>query len=104
MKRLCLVVAVLWLMVLSPAVAVEPDEFLSDAALEARARALSKELRCMVCQNQSIDDSDAGKAHAGGSGAAIGDFAPGRAMRRRRLKSKQLRFNNFLKLSDLTKL
>src|SRR6516165_8578947 len=59
MKRLCLVVAVLWLMVLSPAVAVEPDEFLSDAALEARARALSKELRCMVCQNQSIDDSDA---------------------------------------------
>jgi len=59
MKRLCLVVAVLWLMVLSPAVAIGPDEFLSDAALEARARALSKELRCMVCQNQSIDDSDA---------------------------------------------
>jgi cytochrome c-type biogenesis protein CcmH len=59
MKRLCLVVAVLSLVVLSPAVAVGPDEFLSDAALEARARALSKELRCMVCQNQSIDDSDA---------------------------------------------
>ena len=39
--------------------AVQPDEILSDAALEARARALSKELRCMVCQNQSIDDSDA---------------------------------------------
>ena len=39
--------------------AVEPDEILADPALEARARALSKELRCMVCQNQSIDDSDA---------------------------------------------
>jgi cytochrome c-type biogenesis protein CcmH len=39
--------------------AVQPDEILADPALEARARALSKELRCMVCQNQSIDDSDA---------------------------------------------
>jgi cytochrome c-type biogenesis protein CcmH len=39
--------------------AVQPDEILSDPALEARARALSRELRCMVCQNQSIDDSDA---------------------------------------------
>src|SRR5499425_1408697 len=39
--------------------AVQPDEILGDATLEARARALSKELRCMVCQNQSIDDSDA---------------------------------------------
>jgi cytochrome c-type biogenesis protein CcmH len=43
----------------SAAWAVQPDEVLSDATLEARARALSKELRCMVCQNQSIDDSDA---------------------------------------------
>src|SRR5436305_1012114 len=42
-----------------PASAVQPDEVLPDATLEARARALSKELRCMVCQNQSIDDSDA---------------------------------------------
>jgi|SRR3954447_5898490 cytochrome c-type biogenesis protein CcmH len=42
-----------------PAWAVQPDEVLPDATLEARARALSKELRCMVCQNQSIDDSDA---------------------------------------------
>src|SRR5436305_11815885 len=42
-----------------PAWAVQPDEVLSDTTLEARARALSKELRCMVCQNQSIDDSDA---------------------------------------------
>ena len=44
---------------LQPALAVEPDEVLKDPALEARARALSKQLRCLVCQNQSIDDSDA---------------------------------------------
>jgi cytochrome c-type biogenesis protein CcmH len=43
----------------APAFAVQPDEILSDPALEQRARALSAELRCMVCQNQSIDDSDA---------------------------------------------
>ena len=42
-----------------PALAVQPDEVLKDPALEARARALSRDLRCMVCQNQSIDDSDA---------------------------------------------
>jgi cytochrome c-type biogenesis protein CcmH len=41
------------------AAAVQPDEILKDPALEARARALSAELRCLVCQNQSIDDSDA---------------------------------------------
>jgi len=41
------------------AFAVNPDEILSDPALEQRARALSAELRCMVCQNQSIDDSNA---------------------------------------------
>jgi len=41
------------------AMAVQPDEILKDQALESRARALSRELRCMVCQNQSIDDSDA---------------------------------------------
>jgi cytochrome c-type biogenesis protein CcmH len=39
--------------------AVQPDEIMSDPAKEARARELSRELRCMVCQNQSIDDSDA---------------------------------------------
>ncbi len=39
--------------------AVDPDEVLKDAALEARARTLSAGLRCVVCQNQSIDDSDA---------------------------------------------
>ena len=43
----------------STAQAVQPDEILSDSTLEARARMLSRELRCMVCQNQSIDDSDA---------------------------------------------
>jgi cytochrome c-type biogenesis protein CcmH len=59
MRWLCLIVAVLTVAALPPALAVEPDEILSDAALEARARSLSKELRCMVCQNQSIDDSDA---------------------------------------------
>jgi cytochrome c-type biogenesis protein CcmH len=41
------------------AFAVQPDEVLKDPALEARARALSADLRCLVCQNQSIDDSDA---------------------------------------------
>ena len=42
-----------------PAFAVNPDEVLADPALEARARAISANLRCLVCQNQSIDDSDA---------------------------------------------
>ena len=42
-----------------PALAVRPDELLADPALEARARGISAELRCLVCQNQSIDDSDA---------------------------------------------
>ncbi len=46
-------------MLSGPSIAVQPDEVLSDPALEARARDLSAELRCMVCQNQSIDDSDA---------------------------------------------
>ena len=44
------------------ATAVEPSEILNDPVLEARARDISKELRCLVCQNQSIDDSDAGLA------------------------------------------
>jgi cytochrome c-type biogenesis protein CcmH len=49
---------------LSPvAWAVEPNEMLSDPVLEARARALSQGLRCMVCQNESIDDSGASLAH-----------------------------------------
>lgn len=48
--------------VTGPAGAVEPDERLADPALEARARAISAELRCVVCPNQSIDDSNAGMA------------------------------------------
>ena len=47
----------------SPAFAVLPSEQLSDPALESRARAISTELRCVVCQNQTIDDSDAELAH-----------------------------------------
>jgi cytochrome c-type biogenesis protein CcmH len=43
--------------------AVQPDEMLTNPVLEARARALSKNLRCMVCQNESIDDSEAPLAH-----------------------------------------
>jgi cytochrome c-type biogenesis protein CcmH len=55
--RLLMIFAAL---VASPhAFAVQPDEILKDPAQEARARELSKQLRCMVCQNQSIDDSDA---------------------------------------------
>src|SRR5262249_46214902 len=57
--RHLLVIALLTLLTMSTAIAVEPDEIISDPALEARARALSKELRCMVCQNQSIDESEA---------------------------------------------
>jgi cytochrome c-type biogenesis protein CcmH len=58
MRVLARVVLVLTLLG-GPALAVQPDEILKDPALETRARALSQELRCMVCQNQSIDDSDA---------------------------------------------
>ncbi|HWJ68781.1 MAG TPA: cytochrome c-type biogenesis protein [Sphingobium sp.] len=54
-KRLLLAL----LVAAAPAAAVLPDEQLQDPALEARARAISRQLRCVVCQNQSIDDSDA---------------------------------------------
>ena len=47
------------ILLIGPALAVQPDEVLKDPVLESRARALSQELRCMVCQNQSIDDSEA---------------------------------------------
>ena len=51
---------VLFLLLAAPALAAtSPSEMLPDAALEARARTLGKELRCLVCQNQSIDNSDA---------------------------------------------
>lgn len=46
-------------LLMSPAMAVQPDEILKDPALESRARQISAGLRCLVCQNQSIDDSDA---------------------------------------------
>lgn len=57
MRRL--LIAFAFLLTAFPAFAVNPDEVLADPALEARARALSSQLRCMVCQNQSIDDSNA---------------------------------------------
>jgi len=77
-----LVIALFWS---SSLWAVQPDEMLSDPTLEARARALSKELRCMVCQNESIDASEAPLAHdlrvivrerikAGDSDAQVFDF------------------------------
>ncbi|MDI3471099.1 MAG: Cytochrome c heme lyase subunit CcmL [Pseudolabrys sp.] len=62
MRRVAALVFLLALHIV-PALAVTPDEMLKDPALEARARALSKQLRCMVCQNETIDDSDAPLAH-----------------------------------------
>lgn len=60
MKKLLACVFVVAVMLGGPvAYAVQPDEIMADPAKEARARDLSRELRCMVCQNQSIDDSDA---------------------------------------------
>ena len=86
MRRVLLLV--LGLVVLTPAfpwAAVQPDEVLRNPVLEARARGLSQQLRCMVCQNESIDDSDAPLAHdlrvlvrerlqAGDSDAQVLDF------------------------------
>jgi len=54
-----LVALALLLALSAPALAVRPDEMLADPALEARAREISEGLRCLVCQNQSIDDSEA---------------------------------------------
>ena len=59
MLRLRVALHLLFAVLAAPSFAVQPDELMKDPALEARARALSAELRCMVCQNQSIDDSDA---------------------------------------------
>jgi cytochrome c-type biogenesis protein CcmH len=59
MRRWRFALAGLALLAVQPAIAVQPDEILKDPALESRARTLSRDLRCMVCQNQSIDDSDA---------------------------------------------
>ena len=73
-----------WLTLVA-AVALQPDEILPDKAMEARARRISAEIRCLVCQNQSIDDSDAPLARdlrilvrerlrAGDSDGAVRDF------------------------------
>jgi cytochrome c-type biogenesis protein CcmH len=86
MKQILACVFALAVMAGSPAAyAVQPDEIMSDPAKESRARDLSRELRCMVCQNQSIDDSDAPLARdlrllvreriaAGDSDAQVLDF------------------------------
>jgi cytochrome c-type biogenesis protein CcmH len=63
MKTRALLAALLALLLAGAAGAVEPNEMLKDPALEARARAISQEIRCVVCQNQSIDDSNAEIAH-----------------------------------------
>jgi cytochrome c-type biogenesis protein CcmH len=60
--RALLRAALISLALTGAALAVEPDEILDDPVLEARARALSAELRCVVCQNESIDSSNAGVA------------------------------------------
>lgn len=84
-----ILLAVLLLLPLNAALALDPSEMLKDPALEARARALSAELRCLVCQNQSIDESEAPLAKdlrvlirerltAGDSDAAIMDFVVAR--------------------------
>jgi len=59
MNLRALAAALFLALVAAPALAVEPDEILADPALEARAREISEGLRCLVCQNQSIDDSAA---------------------------------------------
>ena len=82
---LACVLAMAVMMGWSAARAVQPDEIMSDPAMETRARDLSRELRCMVCQNQSIDDSEAPLARdlrllvreriaAGDSDAQVIDF------------------------------
>jgi cytochrome c-type biogenesis protein CcmH len=86
LKRLFALVFAIAVIAGSPAAyAVQPDEIMSDPAKELRARDLSRELRCMVCQNQSIDDSEAPLARdlrllvreriaAGDSDAQVLDF------------------------------
>ena len=59
MRRLAITVAMVAALLAAPVWAVQPDEVLSDPALEARAREISKDLRCLVCRNESIDESNA---------------------------------------------
>jgi cytochrome c-type biogenesis protein CcmH len=61
--KLSLLIVIVFILFAQSAYAVRPDEMLADPVLEARARVISQELRCPVCQNQSIDDSDADLAH-----------------------------------------
>lgn len=68
LARLALILALtvpaaLPLMLAQPALAVQPDEMLKNPKLEARAEEISKGLRCLVCRNENIDDSDAALAH-----------------------------------------
>jgi cytochrome c-type biogenesis protein CcmH len=85
LKRILCCVFAVAVLAGSSAYAVQPDEIMSDPAKESRARDLSRELRCMVCQNQSIDDSEAPLARdlrllvreriaAGDSDAQVIDF------------------------------
>src|SRR5437899_7159133 len=87
LRKLIAISFVVWIAAFaaSAAYAVQPDEIMSDPARESRARDLSRELRCMVCQNQSIDDSEAPLARdlrllvreriaAGDSDAQVIDF------------------------------
>jgi len=62
MRVLAFLLFALWTSA-SPAGAVEPDEILDNPVLEVRARAISRQLRCLVCQNENIDDSNADLAH-----------------------------------------
>lgn len=59
LRRALLPILVLFLALAGPALAVQPDEKLDDPTLESRAREISTHLRCLVCQNQTIDDSNA---------------------------------------------
>lgn len=63
MRRFALLAVLVALLAPGAALAVRPDEMLKDPVLETRARHISEELRCLVCQNQSIDDSEAPLAH-----------------------------------------
>ena len=62
MRAAILAILYVFLLPVGGAIAVQPNEVLKDSELEARARNLSKDIRCLVCQNQSIDDSNAGLA------------------------------------------
>jgi len=63
MRLFAFQLVVLLALLAAPVLAVQPSEMLADPRLEARARAISEELRCLVCQNQSIDESNADLAH-----------------------------------------